>query len=149
MTSQPHSKDPRLVGAALALVLDIALLVVSALLVLASLSPAFGFVLVGAVGLVVAPLLGWRYGRAAVSHGPAGWAAEALRSVLLISAAIVIGLVVLQAAIVPVEGGFGGRLALVAYAVLTDTIAVGLLTLATAILLGLPWARVMQWFGRL
>lgn len=148
MTHHSQSTDPRLVGALLALALDIAMLVLAALLVLVSLSPAFGFVLAGTVGLVVAPLLGWRYGQAAVSRGAAGWAGDALRSVVVISAAVVVGLVVLQAIAVPVEGGIGGRLALVAYAALMDTIIVGLLTLLAALPLGLAWARLMSWVVR-
>lgn len=148
MASPSQSKDPRLVGAVLALALDITMLVLAALLVLVSVSPAFGFVLAGTGGLVVAPLLGWRYGSAAVSRAAAGWPSDALRSVLLISAAVVVGWVVLQGLTVPVEGGISGRLAFVAYAALMDTIIVGLLTLVTALPLGLVWARLMSWAAR-
>ena len=148
MTGQAGFRDPRVAGAAFALALDMTLLVGGALLVWISLSPAFGLVLAGTAGLLVAPVVGWRYGCAATSRRAVEWAPDALRSVLLVSAAIVVALIALQALFVPVEGGVAGRIALVAYAALMDTIVVGLLTLAITLLLGYAWARMMRWFAR-
>lgn len=146
MKTHSESRDPRAVGAVLAL--DIGMLALAVLLVLVSLSPAFGLVLAGTLGLMVAPFLGWRYGRAAVGRGAAGWASDALRSVIIIGAAVVVVLVILQGILVPVAGGFPGRLLLVVYAAVMDTIVVGVLTLLAALPLGVVWTRLMRCLSR-
>jgi hypothetical protein len=148
MTTGLQARESRLVGAAVALALDIALLAAAAVLVRASFSPAFAFVVAAGVGLVVAPLVGWRYGRAAMSRQGDSWARDAVRDLLLIAAAIIAGLVVLQGALVPVEGGIAGRVALLGYAVVTDTLAVGFLSIVSAILIGIPWVGLMRSLGR-
>jgi hypothetical protein len=76
MTDQPRSRDPRLVGALFALALDAALLTFAVLLLVASVSAATGLVLTGTAGLVVAPFLGWRYGRRAASLAGDGWSVD-------------------------------------------------------------------------
>ena len=51
--------------------------------------------------------------------------------------------VAIQGFTVSAEGGIGGRVAFVAYAILMDTIIVGALTLVAALPLGVAWARLM------
>jgi hypothetical protein len=144
MTAQSQSRDPRLVGALLALALDAALLTFAVLLVVASASAATGIVLTGTAGLVVAPLLGWRYGRRAASLAGDGWSVDALRTLLLIGAGFVAGFVALQTLAVPVQGGIGGRLVLAVYSALMGTIVVVVLMLVVAVPVGLVWKRLMH-----
>jgi hypothetical protein len=144
MTNQSQSRDPRLVGALLALALDAALLAFAALLVVASVSAATGIVLTGTAGLVVAPLLGWRYGRRAVSRTGDDWSGDALRTVLLIGAGFVAGFVALQTLAVPVQGGIGDRMVYVVYSALMGTVVVVVLTLVVAVPVGLVWKRLMH-----
>lgn len=148
MRSGSRPTDPRLKGAALALGLDLTLFLAAGLLALASFSPASGFVLAGAVGLVVAPLLGWRYARAASTREGRAWATDALRTVLVVGLVLTVAWVVVQALTVPVSGGILGRLVFILYASLLDGIGIALLILATAVPLGLVWARMMRKGGR-
>lgn len=148
MKTRSESRDLRALGAIVALALDIGVLTLAVLLVLASVSPAFGWVLAGTLGLIVAPVLGWRYGPAAVGRGPAAWAADALRSMIIIGAGVVVALVILQGPLVPAAGGIAGRLLLVVYAAVMDTIVVGALTLLMALPLGVAWTRLMRRLSR-
>jgi hypothetical protein len=148
MTDQSRPRDPRLVGALLALALDAALLTFAVLLVVASVPAAMAIVLTGTAGLVVAPLLGWRYGRRAVSRTGDDWSGDALRTVLLIGAGFVAGFVFFQALAVPLQGGIGDRLVYVAYSALMGTIVVVVLTLVVAVPMGLVWKRLMHWAAR-
>src|SRR5450756_3096057 len=82
-------KDVRLLGALTALGLDVLWLAFSVLLAAASVwfvaFPLFGSI----TGLVVAPLAGWRYGRAAAFGQPAEtWAARALGFAVAIGLAL-------------------------------------------------------------
>ncbi len=147
MISQFRSTDPRLLGAALALALDLAMVAVAALLVNMSWSLAFGLLPAGAFGLVVAPVFGWRYARPAGAGRGRAWMKDAVRSLALAGAGIITALVFIQAVTVPVEGGIEGRIALVLYAIIMDTIAVGVLTFVSALLLGFPWTRIMRSLG--
>ena len=72
---------------------------------------------------------------------------DAVRSLALAGAGIITALVFIQAVTVPVEGGIEGRIALVLYAIIMDTIAVGVLTFVSALLLGFPWTRIMRSLG--
>lgn len=147
MSTQIRSTDPRPLGAVLAFALDAAMLAISASLVIASWSGATALVLAGAVGLVIAPAFGWRYARPATEGRARAWVGDAIRWLALASAGISACLVVIQALTVSVEGGIGGRVALVLYAIVIDTIAVGVLTIVCAVLLGFPWTRIMRSFG--
>jgi hypothetical protein len=144
MRSGSPPTDPRLKGAALALGLDITLFLAAGLLALASFSPALAFVLAAAAGVVVAPILGWRYGRAASTPGGKAWAKDALRTLLAIGLVLTVAWVVVQALNVPVSGGILGRLSLVLYASVVDGIGIALLILATALPLGFVWATLMR-----
>ncbi len=144
MTNDSGLRDPRLVGALVALSLDATVAAVAALLVLASVSAATGLALVGAAGLVVAPLLGWRYGRRAVSGAGDGWEGEAVRILLVVGAAVVVGFVVVQTIAVPVQDGIGGRLAFIAYVAVLGMVVVAALTFLVAVPMGLVWKRVMR-----
>lgn len=119
----------------------------AALLVQVFFSAANGVRLAATVGLAVAPLIGWRSAPAAVHRKPA-WARDALRSVLLIAAAIIVGMVVLQAVYTDVRGWILERLFLVLYAIIIDTMLVGFFTLVTTLLVGFPWALVMRQLRR-
>src|SRR5450756_1298930 len=82
-------KDVRLLGALTALGLDVLWLALSVLLAAASVwfvaFPLFGSI----TGLVVAPLAGWRYGRAAAFGQPIEtWAAHALGFAVAIGLAL-------------------------------------------------------------
>ena len=57
---RPETGDrpARIAGALLALAIDVGLLAVGSGLVIASISPAFGLVLAGLLGLPIAPFLG-------------------------------------------------------------------------------------------
>lgn len=136
--------DPRLLGALLALTLDIALLATSVVLVAASVSEASALLLASAVGLAVFPALGWRYGRRAVRRPGEPWAGDALRTLLLVDVAFVAAYVLVQAVLVPVQDGLIDRLLFVAYATLIDTVAVVALTLLVAVPMGVVWTRLMR-----
>jgi hypothetical protein len=148
MTDQPRSRDPRLVGALFALALDAALLTFAVLLLVASVSAATGLVITGTAGLVVAPFLGWRYGRRAASLAGDGWSVDALRTLLRIDVGFAACWVVLQALAVPEHAGLGDRLVFVAYVAVLDSVVVIALTSVVAVPMGLVWKRLMHWAAR-
>jgi hypothetical protein len=140
--TNPWTSDLRVVGAAIALILDATLLGLASVLVMASVSPAWGLVLAGTVGLPVGAFLGWRYGRAAAVRR-ANWQAEALAIVLLVDASLVAG-IVFQAADEHVDGGVAGMLSFLAYEALIGTIAAVALTCLVVVPLGLAWTYLLR-----
>ena len=137
--------DARVLGAALALSLDLVLLSVAAILVHASVTEATGLVLAGAVGLAIAPLLGWRYGASSVSRPATAWQPDAGRTLLRIDVVLLALFVVADVIGVPIQqDGIGARLLLAAYAALMGSIVVGVLTVAVVIPLGYLWSNVMR-----
>ncbi len=136
--------DARTLGAALALLLDVVLLSAAAILVLASVSAATGLVLTGALGLAIAPLLGWRYGPSSVSRSVTARQTEAVRTLLRLDIVLVALFVVAEVVGVPVQDGLGARLLLAAYAALMGGLVVGVLTVAVVIPLGYVWLNLMR-----
>ncbi len=134
--------DLRVVGAALGLVLDAALLAFASALVIASVSSAWGLILAGTIGLPVGPFLGWRYGPAAAIER-ANWATEAFATVLLVDAGLVAG-IVFQAADEQIDMGVGGMLSFLAYEALIGTIVTGVLTCLVALPLGFAWTHLLR-----
>ena len=147
MSTRFATTDPRPLGAVIALALDAAMLAVAALLVSASWSGATALVLAGVVGLVIAPEFGWHYARLAANARARAWVWDAIRRLALTSAGISACWVIIQALSVPVESGIGGLVALIVYAIIIDTLAVGVLTIVCAILVGVPWTRIMRSLG--
>jgi hypothetical protein len=141
MISANPTRDLRAVGALLALGLDAALLLGASALVLASITPALGLVFAAAGGLVVAPVLGWRFGPRA-GHLPGRSRVHVLRALALIDALVVAAWVAFGLT-VPVDGGVAGRLTFVAYTVVIYTLVVVVLTFAVAVPISLAWTRLM------
>lgn len=137
-----RATDLRVVGAALGLILDAALLGLSSVLVVASFSPAWGLVLAGTIGLPVGTFLGWRYGPAAVVRRP-NWPTEALATVLLVDASLVAG-IVFQAADEHVDNGIAEMLSFLAYETLIGTSVTVALTCLVAVPLGLAWTYLLR-----
>ena len=148
VTVRSWSWDPRLVGTLFALALDAALLTFAVVLVVASVSAATGIVITATAGLVLVPLLGWRYGRRVASRAEDRWAAYALRTLLLVDVGFVASVVVFQTLTVPLAGGIGDRLFFAADVALTCAIVVVALTLLVAVPIGLVWTGVMHWAAR-
>lgn len=138
----PRTTDLRVVGAAIALVLDATLLGLASVLVMASVSPAWGLVLAGTIGLPVGAFLGWRYGPAAAVR-KAKWPTEALATVLLVDASLVAG-IVFQAADEHIDSGFAGMLSFLAYEALIGAIVAVALTCLVAVPLGLAWTYLLR-----
>ena len=114
---------------------------------LASISPGFGLVLAGLVGLPIAPLLGWRYGPRAVGRSTRGWSTDAIRTVLLISLGLAAAFAGLGLFAAPIEGGPGVRIALALYRLLIGSVVAVVLTFGLVVPLGFVWKRLMARFA--
>lgn len=137
--------DARILGAALALLLDLALLSVAAILVRGSVTEATGLVLAGAAGLVIAPVLGWGAGASSVSLPVTAWQTDAWRTLLHIDVVLVALFVAAEVIGVPIQqDGIGARLVLAAYAALMGSIVVGVLTVAVVVPVGYAWTKLMR-----
>jgi len=141
-------KDVRLLGALTALGLDVLWLVFSVLLVAASVwfvaFPLFGSL----TGLVVAPLAGWRYGRAAASGKPVEtWAAQALGFAVAIGLALwgayIVGCIVLLGA----PGGSANLAPFIGFAAFESSVYVLLGTVFVTIPLGCLWVTLLRLLG--
>ena len=141
-------KDVRLLGALTALGLDALWLAVSVLLAAASVwfvaFPLFGSI----TGLVVAPLAGWRYGRAAAWGQPIEtWAVRAL------GFAVVIGLVLWGAYIVAcvvlfnAPGSSANVAAFIGFAAFESSVYVLLGTVFVTIPVGCLWVTLLRILG--
>jgi hypothetical protein len=142
-------KDVRLLGALTALGLDVLWLALSVLLVAAS-AWFVAFPLFGSLtGLVVAPLAGWRYGRAAAFGQPTEtWAARALGFAVVIGLALwgtyIIACVVVQ---LSVPGGSANVASFIGFAAFESSVYVLLGTVFVTIPLGCLWVTLLRLFG--
>lgn len=142
-------KDVRLLGALTALGLDVLWLVFSVLLVAAS-ARFVAFPLYGSItGLVVAPLAGWRYGRAAAFGQPTEtWAARALGFAVAIGLALwgayVVACVVVQ---LGAPGGSANLAPFIGFAAFESSVYVLLGTVFVTIPLGCLWVTLLRLFG--
>ena len=140
-------RPARILGAVLALAIDVGLLGVGLGPVPASISPAFGLVLAGLVGLPIAPFLGWRYGPRAISQSTRGWPTDAIRTVLLISLGLAAAFAGLELFAAPIEGGPGVGIALALYRLLIGSVVAVVLTFGLVVPLGFVWKRLMARFA--
>lgn len=138
------SADPRISGAGLALALDTGCLAIAAVLVSQGVGAALGLVAMGVAGILVGPILGWRFGADVLNHAKKGWQLSALRAVLASDLAFVVILLVAQALTVEVRDGIGGRIAYVLYAAVLDSIVVVVATLLAVIPLGMVWKTLLR-----
>ena len=142
-------KDVRLLGALTALGLDVLWLVSSVLLAAASVR-FVAFPLYGSItGLVVAPLAGWRYGRAAAFGQPTEtWAARALGFAVAIGLALwgayVVACVVVQ---LGAPGGSANLAPFIGFAAFESSVYVLLGTVFVTIPLGCLWVTLLRLFG--
>jgi hypothetical protein len=145
---RPLWKDVRLLGALTALGLDMLWLAFSVLLAAASVW-FVAFPLYGSIsGLVVAPLAGWRYGRAAAFGQPIEtWAAHALGFAVAIGlvlwGAYVVGCIVLLGE----PGGSANLAAFIGFAAFESSVYVLLGTVFVTIPLGCLWVTLLRLFG--
>ena len=142
-------KDVRLLGALTALGLDVLWLALSVLLVAASVwfvaFPLFGSI----TGLVVAPLAGWRYGRAAAFGQPIEtWAAHALGFAVAIGLALwsayIVACVVVQ---LGEPGGSANLAPFIGFAAFESSVYVLLGTVFVTIPLGCLWVTLLRILG--
>jgi hypothetical protein len=141
-------KDVRLLGALTALGLDVLWLVFSVVLVAASVwfvaFPLFGSI----TGLVVAPLAGWRYGRAAASGQPAEtWAAQALGFAVAIGLALWGAYIVACVVLFGAPGDSANLAAFIGFAAFESSMYVLLGTVFVTIPLGCLWVTLLRLFG--
>ena len=134
-------------GALLALAIDVGLLAVGSTLVFASITPAFGLVLAGLLGLPIAPILGWRFGPLAVDLSLRGWSTEAVRTVLLIGVRLAGAFAFLGLFVAPIEGGPALGLSLVLYRLLIGSVVAVVATFGLVVPLGFVWKRLMARFA--
>jgi hypothetical protein len=143
-------KDVRLLGALTALGLDVLWLAMSVLLAAASVwfvaFPLFGSI----TGLVVAPLAGWRYGRAAAFGQPTEtWAARALGFAVAIGLALwgayVVACVVFQLGAPGI--GSANLAPFIGFAAFESSVYVLLGTVFVTIPLGCLWVTLLRLFG--
>src|SRR5450756_678095 len=143
-------KDVRLLGARTALGLDVLWLAMSVLLAAAS-ARFVAFPLYGSItGLVVAPLAGWRYGRAAAFGQPTEtWAARALGFAVAIGLALwgayVVACVVLQLGAPGI--GSANLAPFIGFAAFESSVYVLLGTVFVTIPLGCLWVTLLRLFG--
>lgn len=136
--------DPRLRGAAFALALDLALVFVSAVLVLQSITAATGVVLASVGGIGIAPALGWRYGASAAKGSP-GWQYDAVRTLVRLDLVLVGLFVAVDVIAVPVQDGLAARLLLATYAGLMGGLVAAVFSVGLVVPLGWMWTRLMGW----
>jgi len=142
-------KDVRLLGALTALGLDVLWLVFSVLLAAASVW-FVAFPLYGSItGLVVAPLAGWRYGRAAAFGQPTEtWAARALGFAVAIGLALwgayIVACVMVQ---LGAPGGSANLARFIGFAAFESSVFVLLGTVFVTIPLGCLWVTLLRLFG--
>jgi hypothetical protein len=141
-------KDVRLLGALTALGLDLLWLALSVVLVAASVwfvaFPLFGSI----TGLVVAPLAGWRYGRAAAFGQPIEtWAVHALGFAVAIGLALwgtyIVGCIVLLGA----PGGSANLAPFIGFAAFESSVYVLLGTVFVTIPIGCLWVTLLRLLG--
>ena len=132
-----------------ALALDLLCLAVGVLLANGS-QPLAGFFLFGgATGLVVAPLVGWRYGRAAADGQPvARWAPNALGLTLLVGLGLWFAYVVVGITLWGVPGGQANFGPFIVLAVFETTVFGLVVTLIVTLPLGALWLGLMWLIGR-
>jgi hypothetical protein len=143
---RPLWKDVRLLGALTALGLDVLWLVFSVLLAAASVW-FVAFPLCGSLtGLVVAPLAGWRYGRAAAFGQPLeSWAARfAVAIGLALWSAYIVACVVVQ---LGEPGGSANLAPFIGFAAFESSVYVLLGTVFVTIPIGCLWVTLLRLLG--
>jgi hypothetical protein len=138
-------KDVRLLGALTALGLDMLWLALSVLLAAASVwfvaFPLFGSL----TGLVVAPLAGWRYGRAAASSQPTEtWAVRALGFAVVIGLALWGAYIVACVVLFDAPGGSANVTAFIGFAAFESSVYVLLGTVFVTIPIGCLWVTLLR-----
>jgi hypothetical protein len=142
------SKDVRLLGALTALGLDVLWLALSVLLAAASVwfvaFPLFGSI----TGLIVAPLAGWRYGRAAALGQPIEtWAAHALGFAVAIGLALWSAYIVGCVVLLGVPGGSANLAPFIGLAAFESSVYVLVGTVFVTIPLGCLWVTLLRLRG--
>jgi hypothetical protein len=138
-------KDVRLLAALTALGLDVLWLAFSVVLVAASVwfvaFPLFGSI----TGLVVAPLAGWRYGRAAASGQPTEtWAVRALGFAVVIGLALWGAYIVACVVLFGAPGGSANLASFVGFAAFESGVYVLLGTVFVTIPIGCLWVALLR-----
>src|SRR5664280_1393140 len=138
-------KDVRLLGALTALGLDMLWLALSVLLAAASVwfvaFPLFGSI----TGLVVAPLAGWRYGRAAASGQPIEtWAVRALGFAVAIGLALWGAYIVACVVLFDAPGGSANVASFVGFAAFESSVYVLLGTVFVTVPIGCLWLTLLR-----
>ena len=141
-------KDVRLLAALTALGLDVLWLAFSVVLVAASVwfvaFPLFGSI----TGLVVAPLAGWRYGRAAASGQPTEtWAVRALGFAVVIGLALWGAYIVACVVLFGAPGGSANLASFVGFAAFESSVYVLLGTVFVTIPIGCLWVTLLRLLG--
>ncbi len=142
-------KDVRLLAALTALGLDVLWLALSVLLAAASVwfvaFPLFGSI----TGLVVAPLAGWRYGRAAACGQPIEtWAAHALGFAVAIGFALWSAYIVGCIVLLGVPGGSANLAPFIGFAAFESSVYVLVGTVFVTIPIGCLWVTLLRILGR-
>jgi hypothetical protein len=145
----PVPVDVRVLGALAALGLDVLCLVVGVIFAAASQSCACFLLLGGAVGLVAAPVVGWRYGHAAAVGQPvARWAPHAMAITMAMGLALWFAWVIVAVAMLGVPGGTTNLVPFLAYMALESIVVALGVTLTIALPLGCVWRWLMRLVGR-
>jgi hypothetical protein len=141
-------KDVRLLGALTALGLDVLWLAFSVVLAAASVwfvaFPLFGSI----TGLVVAPLAGWRYSRAAAFGQPTEtWVVRALGFAVVIGLALWAAYVIACVVLFGAPGGSANLASFVGFAAFESSVYVLLGTVFVTIPVGCLWVTLLRILG--
>lgn len=147
---QPARFDPRIVGAVLALGLDLVCIVLGALLANSTQPQDLaGFLLLaGAPGVIVGPLVGWRFGRVAAARQPLGsWAPRAVATAFAVGLGLWFAYDVGALLLLGSPGGLGNLPSFLVLAVFETTVFALGATLTVVLPLGAIWVGLMRTLG--